>query len=226
LKKGLYCQDVQFSYPLNGNEHQMVLRHINHCFEMEKCTLITGPTGSGKSTLLYLLAGLTRPIEGQILADGQPISRWLSRHLDLWRRTVGLIFQEPYLLSNLSVLENVAAPLIPFNIRQSEIYKKALPLLGQLDLIALAGKSVKRLSGGERQRVTLARALIGQPTFILADEPTAFQDDDHTTSILTLLKKECRKGCCVVVCSHDQRLLTKAHFHVAMKLIHGHLEPV
>ncbi len=224
MKKGLECQQIHFFYPINDPHHQGVLVNLNYHFQMARLTLVTGPTGSGKSTLLYLLAGLSRPSQGQILANGQPVSRWISRHLDLWRRNVGLVLQEPYLIEDLTVMENVAAPLIPLNLSRTAVTQRIISLLERLDLRKLTTKPAGLLSGGERQRVTLARALIGRPDFLLADEPTAFQDNLHTAVIMDLLTSARDHGSCVVVCSHDERLLSSQRFDATLRLRHGRLE--
>lgn len=224
MNKGLECRNIHFSYTHSDRYRHGTLTGIRHCFKASESTVVAGPTGSGKSTLLYLLAGLIRPTQGQILADGHPISRWIGRHLDLWRRKVGLVFQEPHLLPNLNVMANVAAPLIPLKLKRLEIERRISALLEQLDLSNSATRPAGRLSGGERQRVTLARALIVRPRFLLADEPTAFQDDNHTLDILNLFQKARHQGSCVVICSHDGRLKTANQIDVILRLNKGRLE--
>lgn len=220
----LDCRNIHFSYPSSGGRNQAVLNGLTHSFKNSQNSLITGPTGSGKSTLLHLLAGLMRPRQGMIVSNGRPVSRWISAHLDLWRREVGLVFQEPQLLTDLTVMENVAAPLIPSGVNRREAHDKVMEILVRLDLAHLANQSAERLSGGERQRITLARALVDRPTYILADEPTAFQDDDHTSAILKVLAERRDQGACAVVCSHDNRLVRTGKFDAVLKLNHGRLE--
>jgi ABC-type ATPase involved in cell division len=166
-----------------------------------------------------------RPTEGQILANDKPVSRWISRHLDLWRRKVGLVFQEPHLFSDLTIVENLAVPLVPLGIKRKEANRLIMDFLSRLDLTHLAAQPAGSLSGGERQRLTIARALIVHPMFLLADEPTSFQDDDHTTHILNLFIQEQNRGASVVVCSHDDRMISCGDFDVILKLNQGHLEP-
>ncbi len=222
--EGLACREVCYTYASASNGAPLIIDNLSHCFKRGGNTLITGITGSGKSTLLHLLAGLIRPTQGQIMADGRPISRWISRHLDLWRREAGIVFQEPQLIPDLTLLENVIAPLVPLPVSRHEAQKRAGNLLDRLDLAHLAHKPVRNLSGGERQRVTLARALITRPKYLLADELTAFQDASHVSAIEALLADQQAKGACVVVCSHDDRLLKSTIFNDIFRLADGRLE--
>ncbi len=222
--RGLACRKVCYSYPSASKGGPLIIDRLSHCFKRECMTLITGTTGSGKSTLLHLLAGLIRPVEGEITADDRLISRWTSRHLDLWRREAGLVFQEPQLIPDLSLLENVIAPLVPLDVSRPEAQERARALLDSLDLAHLTHKFVRKLSGGERQRVALARALIIRPKYLLADELTAFQDASHVSVIEALLADQQGKGACVVVCSHDDRLLKSEIFTDVFRLADGRLE--
>ena len=135
-------------------------------------------------------------------------------------------FQEPYLFSDLTIAENLAAPLVPLGMKRKEANRLIKEYLSLLDLTHLAAQPAGLLSGGERQRLTIARALIVRPRFLLADEPTSFQDDDHTTTILNLFIQKRNQGACVVVCSHDERLIISGNFDEILKLNQGCLEPV
>lgn len=224
MKSGLECQHLGFSRPDSAGGERAVLVDIHAHFESGQLTLITGPTGAGKTTLLHLLAGLMRPTEGRILADGQCVSRWVGRHRDLWRRRAGIGFQQPYLFGSLTVLENTFVPLIPLNYSLSALKQKAVQILLRLDLSWATEKPVSLISAGERQRLGLARALINRPDFLLADEPTAFQDDGHAQLILELLIEARNWGAAVVVCSHDQRVHRSQCAQNVFDLQHGHLE--
>ena len=226
MDQGMVCREVCFSYAAAVNTAPLIIDHLNHCFERGEITLVTGATGCGKSTLIHLLAGLMRPSEGQIVVDGRPISRWISRHLDLWRREVGLVFQEPQLIPDLTLLENVIAPLVPLDLSMRSAQDRAGALLERLDIGHLRHQPVKKLSGGERQRTTLARALIAQPLYLLADELTAFQDSAHVSAIKSLLVDQRAKGACIVVCSHDDRLVKSSIFNDVFQLAGGRLESV
>jgi ABC-type lipoprotein export system ATPase subunit len=169
--------------------------------------MISGETGAGKSTLLYLLAGLLRPTQGEVLADGEPVSRWVNAHRDHWRRKVGIVFQSDRLISDLSAMENVFLPLVPRGYTLGDSRRLALQALRRLRAEDLALETVSKLSGGERQQVAIARALVAPPSFLLADEPTAHQDRDSASAILDTLQEVAATGAVVIVMAHDARIL-------------------
>ena len=206
LTKGLSCKELDFNWPTGKAGGPPVLKSVDAWFPSGSVSLVTGETGAGKSTLLHLLAGLLRPTGGEVWADGKPVSRWPNRHRTRWRRQVGMVFQHLALIPDLSVAENLLLPLIPRQIAWPVMQTAIDRQLASAGLSALAGMPVKTLSGGERQRLAIARALVGRPRFILADEPTAFQDDDHAAGIAGQLADAARQGAVVVVCSHDPRL--------------------
>jgi ABC-type lipoprotein export system ATPase subunit len=167
--------------------------------------LVSGISGAGKSTLLHLLSGLLRPTAGEILADQEPISRWLTSHRDRWRRRVGIIFQQEHLAAELSVLENVMLPLIPRSGGPRRWRAQSREILSCLDVGHLAGAAIASLSGGQRQRVAVARALVDAPDYIMADEPAAHQDEANARRIGSLLRKAADRGAVVVVAGHDRQ---------------------
>lgn len=187
-------------------------------------TLVAGPTGAGKSTLLYLLGGMLRPSQGEILADGEAVSRWTAAHRDRWRRRVGFLFQHAELIGDLSAADNVTLPLIP---RSGSLVAKGAIVrrtLAALRIDALATQAARELSGGERQRVALARALVGEPEILLLDEPTAHQDDDAAELILTAIRHGRERGAVIVIASHDRRALNAALADRTVFLTGGRLQ--
>ena len=221
-ENGLACQGLSFRHA----GERPLFDGLDVAFNSGEAVLITGNTGVGKSTLLHLLAGLLHPGAGRISADGQPVSLWRSRHKDVWRRQVGIVFQQLHLMDGLTVLENVIMPLVASNASWSQCIVAAAPFIDTFDLVSLARTPVKRLSGGQRQRVALARAMVNKPRFLLLDEPSAFQDAPHTRSLLALLADQAAQGVCVVVCSHDDRLISAtACFDRLWTLTGGHLVP-
>ena len=113
MDSALVCQDISLlRRGWEGSQHA-VLKSVSAVFKAGQVAIISGSTGAGKSTLLHILAGLMRPSQGQILADNRPVSRWNTAHRDRWRRKVGIVFQHPRLLNELTVLENVILPIIP-----------------------------------------------------------------------------------------------------------------
>jgi len=219
LNPGLRCHGLDFRWPGKNAEEPLVLEGVTADFSAGTLSLVTGDTGSGKSTLLHLLAGLLRPTAGEVWADGLPVSRWPSRHRDPWRQQVGIVFQHLALIPDLSVAENLLLPMIPRKITWPRMQEEILRQLAAADLSALSDAPTSTLSGGQRQRLAIARALVVHPRFILADEPTAFQDDHHAAQIRVQLFSAAREGAVVVICSHDPRLRSCAEvdrrFHLA-----------
>ncbi len=219
LNAGLACRGLNFRWPGKNADEPLVLESVEAVFTPGTVSLVTGNTGSGKSTLLHLLAGLLRPTAGEVWADGQPVSRWPSRHRDPWRQQVGIVFQHLALIPDLTVGENLLLPLIPRRITWSRMQEEIRRQLADAGLSALTDAPTNTLSGGQRQRLAIARALVARPRFVLADEPTAFQDDHHATQISAQLGTAAREGAVVVICTHDPRLRSfdgiDRQFHLA-----------
>jgi ABC-type lipoprotein export system ATPase subunit len=165
--------------------------------------LISGPSGAGKSTLLNLLAGFDRPDSGRILVAGQPLEQ--LRDVARFRREVlGFVFQLHHLISGLSAEENVEIPLIPSERRRAARLARARAALADVGLAERSTHRPAQLSGGERQRAALARALVGRPRLLLADEPTAALDSAAGKEVLGLIADLSRRdGTTVVLVSHD-----------------------
>lgn len=168
---------------------------------------IMGPSGSGKTTLLSMLGGILRPTSGTVTLAGQRIWDFDERELPLLRRRhVGFIFQTFNLFSALTAAENVEAVLNLKGVDGNAAQREALRLLDQVGLSARARFLPQDLSGGERQRVSIARALGGNPSVILADEPTANLDWENGRQILGLLKSAAHgRRRCVIIVTHDPR---------------------
>lgn len=205
--KEISCHDLCFSRPVSGGGERTILEQVNCTFPAGRVSLITGGTGAGKSTLVHILAGLIRPTSGEVLADGSPVSRWVTAHKDLWRRKAGIVFQRPHLLSGMTGLENVLLPLIPRGLNLTEIRDAGMASLERVKGAHLAGEGVSGLSGGERQKIAIARALAAGPEVLFADEPTAHQDDQSAGVVLEVMRKEALGGRIVVIVAHDRRIL-------------------
>jgi ABC-type lipoprotein export system ATPase subunit len=208
MKGGLECHRLTFTRQSPDGREKRVLNDLNATFFAGQLALIAGETGAGKSTLLHALAGLLRPTQGEVLADGEPVSRWVSAHRDLWRRKVGIVFQSDRLIGDLSAMENVFLPLVPRGYRPGECRRLAIKALRRLQADGFATEAVHKLSGGERQRVAIARALVSQPSYLLVDEPTAHQDGNSAAAIADTLLAVAAAGATVVVTAHDARILT------------------
>jgi putative ABC transport system ATP-binding protein len=174
---------------------------------------LMGPSGSGKTTLLNLIAGIDSPTSGEILIDGNDISKLSRAQLTKWRSVhVGYIFQLYHLVPILSAYENVELPLLLGN--QSKAERKKT-ILAALDLVGLSDRADHRpseLSGGQEQRVAIARAIVHDPDLLVADEPTGDLDRESADSILNLLNSLATDhGKTIVMVTHDPKASAAAH---------------
>jgi ABC-type lipoprotein export system ATPase subunit len=172
---------------------------------------ITGPSGSGKTTLLNLIAGLDRASKGSVFVLGQNLDRLSEARLTAHRaQHLSLVFQDPHLLPGLTAIENVVAARLPWG-HTEELEKRARDLLGLVGLDHRVDFPPARMSGGERQRVGIARALLGTPELLLADEPTGNLDRDATVGLLDLLATlQSEMGLTLVVATHDPLVASRA----------------
>ncbi|NTV48287.1 MAG: cell division ATP-binding protein FtsE [Geobacteraceae bacterium] len=172
---------------------------------------LTGPSGAGKTSLLRLLYGALTPNRGQVLIDGQNITRLPASQIPLLRRSIGVVFQDFKLLQNRTVFENVAITLEVLGWGRADIGKKTMHILKLMGIESKYNLVTQRLSGGEQQRVALARALVNDPKILLADEPTGNLDDANKNQILNIFKEANIRGTTVVVATHDRRLIEQSY---------------
>jgi len=194
------------------------LQDIDVTLEAGDFISIIGPSGSGKSTLLSLIGTLDRPTSGELHYDGKPINKLNSKELSDFRfENIGFIFQQFHLIPTLTALENVMAPLfgrkVPYDKKE-----RAEQLLAQVGLADKAGSLPSQLSGGQQQRVAVARALVHEPKWLLADEPTGNLDTDTGEIIFNLLRSlNEEKGCGVLFVTHDPALAERANRTIEMR---------
>lgn len=191
----------------DGSRRTYALREVSIAIPDRQFVGIMGPSGSGKSSLLYLLSGLKRPTEGDVFLQDYKYGAHSDRDLiDLRRRRFGFVFQQPYLLTWQTALENalMGAPVLDNAAR-----KKAREYFEQLGIAGMADKLPSQLSGGEKQRVCVARAMMNDPDVIFADEPTASLDHANGHLVVDLLSAYRERGTVVVV-THDPEMLTGA----------------
>lgn len=191
-----------------GETEVVAVRNISLDVKRGEVVLIMGPSGSGKTTLLLMLGALLKPTEGEIQLDADVISALRENRLpEIRLRRIGFVFQDFNLLSSLSTLENVAIVAELAGMKASRARQKAAELLGGLGLGNRLGFLPEKLSGGEKQRVSIARALVNDPTMVLADEPTANLDSKIGHDIMHLLRRIAKEqDLSVVIVSHDQRI--------------------
>jgi len=170
---------------------------------------ITGSSGAGKSTLLKLLYGAERPNRGQILIDGQNLTRMSPARISLMRRRMGIVFQDFKLLTTRTIYENVAFPLEIQGKKRFEISKKVYQTLKMVGLEHKLQRYPLELSGGEQQRVAIARALVVDPLVLLADEPTGNLDLDVTMEILEIFRGANARGTTVLLATHDREMIRR-----------------
>lgn len=166
---------------------------------------VVGPSGSGKTTLLGCVSGTVVPSRGSVVVEGTEVSSLgAAGRAKFRRRHVGLIFQDPELLDELSVVENVALSLIFGGVARKEAVRRAARLLEQLGLGAQVDARTATLSGGEAQRVAVARALVKRSAIVVADEPTASLDAEHAAEVTQLLITMAREsGTALLLATHD-----------------------
>ena len=189
----------------SGGIQQHVLKNLDLEIYAGDFTVIMGPSGAGKSTLLYALAGMDKPSLGTIQFSGQDISALSNDKLAVFRRDhCGFVFQQVYLLDNMSVLDNILASGLLVNKDRKAVVKRAKQLLGQLHLDeTIWRKFPSQISGGEAQRAAIARALINQPEIVFADEPTGALNSVNGKAVLEALSEINRQGESIVMVTHD-----------------------
>jgi cell division transport system ATP-binding protein len=183
---------------------------------------ITGHSGAGKSTLLKLIHLSERPSRGAVLFGERNLMKVRGRRVSLHRREVGVVYQNHQLLMDRSIYDNVALPLILRGMRRSDIAKRVRSLLDRLGLGPRERALPSQLSAGEQQRVGIARAVIGEPLLLVADEPTGNLDPTLSAEIMTLFSSLPERGTSVIVASHDLGLVKRMKKRVLV-LDHGRL---
>jgi cell division transport system ATP-binding protein len=183
---------------------------------------ITGPSGSGKSTLLKLLYGAERPSDGEVLIDRENPARLKGNKLAFLRRRIGVVFQDYKLIPRRTVAENISFVLWAQGYSRGEIQRRLQPALKMVGLVHKADCFPEELSGGEQQRVSIARAIVGTPPILLADEPTGNLDPDNSWQVIKILKKLNQIGITVLVTTHDENLIRMAN-HPVVQIRGGRL---
>ena len=197
--------DVVKSYTV-GNK---ALDGVSLCIEDGEFVFLVGPSGSGKSTIIKLITGELKPTSGAVHVNGYSLERIRKREVPYLRRTVGVVFQDFRLIESKTVYENVAFAMRVVGAKEKEI-RERVPYV--LDLVGLDTKSRRHpdeLSGGEQQRLAIARALVNNPSTIIADEPTGNLDPARSMEIMTLLQEINNLGTTVLVVTHDMELVDR-----------------
>ena len=209
-------REVSRRYP--GSPPVDSLRGVSLRVERGELLAVMGPSGSGKSTLLHVIGTLDRPTEGTVCIDGVDTGRMSDRTLSGFRATrLGFVFQQFYLLDGLSVLDNVAAGLIYRGVDAHTRQRFAIEALERVGLERRLHHRPAQLSGGERQRTAIARAVVGRPPIVLADEPTGNLDSASGAGIVELLKDLNADGTTVIVITHSPQVAAAMQRRVELK---------
>ena len=190
---------------LSGPSDYVALRDVSFTVAKGEMVFVTGHSGAGKSTLLRLLTLIERPTRGQLLVQNKNLERLSRWRVPYYRRELGVVFQDNKLLTDRSVFDNVALPLVASGVAQRDIPKR---VRAALDMVGLLGKEKLHpivLSGGEQQRVGIARAVVNRPPLLLADEPTGNLDRQLSDSIFDLFHDFNQHGVTVLIATHDLR---------------------
>ncbi len=184
------------------------LRDITLSIPLSGITVLSGPSGSGKTTLLSLVGCMARPTSGRILLNGKNVSGLPERFLAAQRRRIfGFTFQQFHLIRGMRVQENIMAPAYPLGLPHKTLVAKATALLERFELADRADEFVENLSGGQQQRCAIARALINDPSVIIADEPTAHLDGHLSKTFLKYTEELKAEGKTLILASHDPLVL-------------------
>lgn len=195
------------------------LKNVSLTIPTGASVAILGKSGSGKSTLMHAISGLDKPQKGQVIIDGQDILQLKSKHVDEFRaKKIGFIFQSFFVQGNESVIDNVSLPLEIARLPRKKRAHKINTALKAVDLYDKRKNRAKDLSGGQKQRLAIARAIVGDPQIIFADEPTGNLDSETGAKVEELLfDYNKQKGVTLIVVTHDADLAKKCDHQIIIK---------
>lgn len=211
------CRNVTKNYR-QGSIDVPALRGVDLTIERADLATLSGPSGSGKSTLLNIIGGLDSPSGGSVLFDGVATDDLNATALaDLRLQKIGFVFQAHNLIPVLSALENVEFILRLQNVPAEERHERAMTVLGRVGLANLEDRRPANLSGGQQQRVAVARALVSEPSIVLADEPTASLDSKTAQGLIDLIAElNDASGITFLIATHDDRLSARLNRHIEL----------
>lgn len=199
---------IQFNKVIKSySQGTRALAGVSMQIEDGEFCFLTGPSGSGKSTIIKLITGELKPTSGAVHVNGYSLERIRRREIPYLRRTVGVVFQDYRLIDKMTVYENVAFAMRVVGAKEKEI-RERVPYV--LELVGLENKTKRHpneMSGGEQQRLAIARALVNNPSTIIADEPTGNLDPERSLEIMALLQEINNLGTTMLVVTHDQQLV-------------------
>ncbi len=211
MEEIISLKNIRKTYDL-GKVKIEVLKGLNAAIHKNEYVAIMGPSGSGKSTLMNILGCLDKPTVGNYVLNGTDVSKMNDDELaEVRNKEIGFVFQTFNLLARLSGVENVALPLIYAGMNKATRTQKAETILQAVGLGHRMKHKPNELSGGERQRVAVARALVNDPSIILADEPTGNLDTKTSYEIMELFEEIHKKGNTVIIVTHEEDIARYAH---------------
>ena len=196
------------------DEGHDALREISIEIAQDELVFLTGHSGAGKSTLLRLIMLMDRPSRGQVVVNGQNLAGVRPRNIAQHRRNIGVVFQNHQLLFDRTVFDNVALPLIIAGYDTREVGRRVRAALDKVGLLNRERAMPIALSGGEQQRVGIARAVVGKPKILLADEPTGNLDPTLSAETMNLFEAFNQVGVTVLIASHDLVLISRLRHRI------------
>lgn len=207
----LQAKQLNKTYCLGKDNHLQVLNNVNVVIERGEFISVMGPSGSGKSTFLYNISGMDKISSGSVTFNGQEIADLAEKELSSLRlNKMGFIFQQPHLLPNLSILDNIilSAYLAKQSSRQT-IIEKAIDLMKKIGIAELAHHDITQASGGQLQRVAICRALMNQPKMLFGDEPTGALNSQSAMEVMEILADINKLGTTILLVTHDVKIAAK-----------------
>ena len=198
------------------------LKDVSFQIPRGEMLFLTGRSGAGKSTLLKLIMLMERPSGGRIVVNGHQFNKISPRKIPYLRREIGVVFQNHQLLTDRSVYDNVALPLMILGYQPNEIGRRVRAALDKVGLLSKEKANPQTLSGGEQQRVGIARAVVHKPPIVLADEPTGNLDPELSRDVMRLFEQFNQVGVTVLIATHDLGLIARMP-HRLLTLREGHL---
>ena len=208
----LEARDLCKTYIVNKRQNN-VLRNVNFSVEEGEMTAIMGPSGSGKSTLLYTVSGMDKMTAGDVFFCGKKISTMPEKELTKMRlEDMGFIFQQMYMMKNLTVLDNIILPAVKSAKKKEsnrEIEQRGRKLMKRLGIAEIAGNDINEVSGGQLQRACICRSMINNPKIIFADEPTGSLNRTSSEEVMEKLAELNENGTTILIVTHDVKVAAK-----------------
>ena len=203
----------------NGHD---ALKQVSFHLQSGEMSFLTGHSGAGKSTLLKLIMLIEKASQGQVVFNQQNLANFNRRNVALYRRCIGMVYQNHQLLFDRSVYDNVALPLIIAGYNERDLGRRVRAALDKVGLLSKEKLNPVSLSGGEQQRVGIARAVVNKPALLLADEPTGNLDPELSAEIMDIFEQFSQVGVAVMIATHDIALISRYN-HRLLVLENGEL---